>query len=175
MSLYFPHYIFEDFETIQILDIKANDENTFFQVQSNYSQNEDRPKLAPNQVLTFPVKIQTKDHYLYKDLCGKIEKLSFELTVKYNVDNHPADESCRPPPEESVNINGQFRCRHSGSSFQFTFLDVDGSVQHAAAIHPISDGTKGDKAPVLIALHGTGVSAISSADSYKYKNGAFYL
>ena len=154
----------ENFETIQILDIKANDENTFFQVE-----NEDRPKLEPNQVLTIPVKIRAIDDFDYEDLCGEGEKAAFKLRVKYAYENDPIRKSSRSPPVQSADIKGEFRCRHSGSSFQFTFLDVDGSVQHAAAIHPIFDGTKGDKAPVLIALHGTGVSASSSADSYKYK------
>ncbi|CAG2189140.1 unnamed protein product [Mytilus edulis] len=59
------------------------------------------------------------------------------------------------------------RCRKLKESFLFTFLDHDGSVQHAAAIYPLSD-CMGESCPVLLTLHGTTVPPQNQADSYKY-------
>lgn len=58
------------------------------------------------------------------------------------------------------------RCRQKGSSFLFSFIDQDGSVQHAAAVEPL--GTCYSEAcPVLLTLHGTTVPPQNQADSYK--------
>ena len=92
--------------------------------------------------------------------------------MKLDYSLFPNDIGKENPPTKHSIIKGEFRCRSRGSSFQFTLIDVDGSVQHAAAIHPIMSDSKPSeniKVPVVIALHGTGVSALSSADSYKYK------
>ncbi|XP_063426134.1 uncharacterized protein LOC134709942 [Mytilus trossulus] len=59
------------------------------------------------------------------------------------------------------------RCRKLKESFLFTFLDHDGSVQHAAAIYPLSN-CMGESCPVLLTLHGTTVPPQNQADSYKY-------
>ncbi|XP_063418740.1 uncharacterized protein LOC134701521 [Mytilus trossulus] len=59
------------------------------------------------------------------------------------------------------------RCRKLKESFLFTFLDHDGSVQHAAAIYPLSD-CMGESCPVVLTLHGTTVPPQNQADSYKY-------
>ena len=59
------------------------------------------------------------------------------------------------------------RCRKSHESFLFTFMDHDGSVQHAAAIEPIEDCVEGT-CPVLLTLHGTTVPPQNQADSYKH-------
>ncbi|XP_060070908.1 uncharacterized protein LOC132550832 [Ylistrum balloti] len=65
------------------------------------------------------------------------------------------------------------RCRKLGESFLFTFLDHDGSVQHAAAIAPII-GCGGATCPTLLTLHGTTVPPQNQADSYKVmRNGEF--
>ncbi|KAL3875128.1 hypothetical protein ACJMK2_038060 [Sinanodonta woodiana] len=58
------------------------------------------------------------------------------------------------------------RCRKSNESFLFTFIDHDGSVQHAAAIQPIKN-CRGSLCPVVLTLHGTTVPPQSQADSYK--------
>ncbi|XP_012559712.2 uncharacterized protein LOC100209092 isoform X1 [Hydra vulgaris] len=73
--------------------------------------------------------------------------------------------------EQEMLLN--LRCREVNQSFLFTFIDHDGSVQHAAAIQPLSPCLL-EKCPVLLTLHGTGVTAQNQADSYKYmKNGKF--
>lgn len=58
------------------------------------------------------------------------------------------------------------RCRKKRDSFLFTFLDHDGSVQHAAAIEPIG-ACPNNLCPVLLTLHGTTVPPQNQADSYK--------
>ena len=60
------------------------------------------------------------------------------------------------------------RCRTLSQSFLFTFVDHDGSVQHAAAIAPTGpcDG-ESDVCPVVLTLHGTTVPPQNQADSYK--------
>ena len=61
------------------------------------------------------------------------------------------------------------RCRAAeGQSFLFTFADHDGSVGAAAAVPPLRSCARGGGAcPVLLSMHGTGVSASDQADSYK--------
>ena len=46
------------------------------------------------------------------------------------------------------------RCRKRSESFLFTFLDHDASVQHGAAIVPLTSCFSGS-CPVLLTLHGT--------------------
>ena len=58
------------------------------------------------------------------------------------------------------------RCRKKRESFLFTFVDHDGSVQHAAAIEPIGS-CEGGVCPTLLTLHGTTVPPQNQADSYK--------
>ena len=55
--------------------------------------------------------------------------------------------------EQEMTLN--LRCREVKQSFLFTFIDHDGSVQHAAAIQPLSPCLL-EKCPVLLTLHGTG-------------------
>lgn len=60
------------------------------------------------------------------------------------------------------------RCRTLSQSFLFTFLDHDGSVQHAAAIAPLKTCTgELEFCPVVLTLHGTTVPPQNQADSYK--------
>ena len=60
----------------------------------------------------------------------------------------------------------KLRCRKSGESFHFTFVDHDGSVQHGAAVQPIGQCAR-VKCPVMLTLHGTSVPPQNQADSYK--------
>ena len=50
----------------------------------------------------------------------------------------------------------ELRCRSSAQSFLFTFLDHDGSIQHAAAVVPLKKCLI-DKCPVVLTNHGTGI------------------
>ena len=53
-----------------------------------------------------------------------------------------------------ITIN--LRCRASTQSFLFTFLDHDGSIQHAATVKPLKDCIM-EKCPVVLTNHGTGI------------------
>ena len=55
-------------------------------------------------------------------------------------------------PDRKFAIN--LRCRKRSHSFLFTFLDHDASVQHGAAIIPLTSCSSGI-CPVLLTLHGT--------------------
>lgn len=62
------------------------------------------------------------------------------------------------------------RCRDLSQSFVFTFIDSDGSVQHAGAVAPDTSAFSSATAfPVVLSLSGTSISASDSADSYKMK------
>lgn len=62
------------------------------------------------------------------------------------------------------------RCRTLSQSFVFTFVEADGSVQHAAAVAPNAHTTSFNKSfPVVLSLSGTSISASDGADSYKMK------
>ena len=72
---------------------------------------------------------------------------------------------------QSVQI--ALRCRKFRQSFLFTFVDHDGSIQHAAAVPPLQD-FPGGLCPTLLTLHGTTISPQNQADSYKQMvNGEF--
>lgn len=73
----------------------------------------------------------------------------------------------------SQEVEVVLRCRSSHQSFLFTFLDHDGSIQHAATVKPLRDCELAS-CPVLLSLHGTGVKAENQADSYKrMRNGKY--
>jgi len=55
-------------------------------------------------------------------------------------------------PDQKFVLN--LRCRKRSESFLFTFLDHDASVQHGAAIIPLTSCSSGI-CPVLLTLHGT--------------------
>lgn len=55
-------------------------------------------------------------------------------------------------PDQKIVLN--LRCRKRSESFLFTFLDHDASVQHGAAIIPLTSCSSGI-CPVLLTLHGT--------------------
>ena len=102
---------------------------------------------------------------------GQTRALAFEIIS----DSEKIMESCSPfdmklkisSSEGPVTYPLTLRCRKAGESFLFTFLDHDGSVQHAAAIAPIKSCEEGI-CPTLLTLHGTTVPAQNQADSYKH-------
>lgn len=51
-------------------------------------------------------------------------------------------------------------------SFLTSFVDHDGSIAQAGVILPIGSGVNVE-APVLLSLHGTGITPLSQADAYK--------
>lgn len=96
------------------------------------------------------------------------------VIVKVSSSNPQVSEQCEDiditlnfkTSEGQASLPLTLRCRKKRESFLFTFMDHDGSVQHAAAIEPI--GTcSGKTCPTLLTLHGTTVPPQNQADSYK--------
>eukprot|EP00041_Stephanoeca_diplocostata_P021451 m.500089 g.500089 ORF g.500089 m.500089 type:complete len:980 (-) comp21830_c0_seq2:232-3171(-) len=75
--------------------------------------------------------------------------------------------------EYSETINVALRCRQRGQSILSTFVDEDASLQRVAVVHPPAGTCTGNtttprvSCPVLLTLHGTGISASDSADAFK--------
>lgn len=76
--------------------------------------------------------------------------------------------------EGNQKFSVSLRCRKLHESFLFTFLDHDGSIQHAAAIYPLQDCSN-EVCPVVLTLHGTTVPPQNQADSYKYMVGGKFV
>ncbi|XP_055880964.1 uncharacterized protein LOC106057948 [Biomphalaria glabrata] len=108
--------------------------------------------IAPGQTKVVVISLELKDRTHGAQLTPTCTDIDLELKVQTS--------------EGSENVALVLRCRNKGSSFLFTFLDHDGSVQHAAAVEPI--GLCPDKiCPVFLTLHGTTVPPQNQADSYK--------
>lgn len=69
----------------------------------------------------------------------------------------------------SLPLQVELRCRSVQEPFVFTFIDHDGSVSSAAAVAPLGAASSAPSAglPVLLSVHGTGVSAQAQAEAYK--------
>ena len=116
------------------------------------------PVIAPGQIklVTVQLKIADKDKGVNTKLVDSCNENSIELELKIRTS------------EGTEKLNLKLRCRSKGSSFLFTFMDHDGSVQNAAAIEPLGECSGQRKScPVVLTLHGTTVSPQNQADSYK--------
>lgn len=119
---------------------------------------------------SFRVKSETSEFAIAP---GQIRPVRFELqAVSDDFVLLPCSELHLPvkisTSEGSRSLPVVLRCRSMTQSFLFTFLDHDGSVQHAAAIAPLKT-CKGELGfcPVVLTLHGTTVPPQNQADSYK--------
>ena len=148
--------------------------------KNSISVSNQQPKwheIYPNQISI--ISIYLDDEQVLK--CNAIPQVTTKLTLIFEIipqtktqteKTSETSEAQIVKKEEILNI----RCRKQGQSFKMTFIDIDGSIQHAAVIHPLINSNsnsateeKTAKYPILINLHGTGVSASDSADAYKFK------
>ncbi|OWF46589.1 uncharacterized secreted protein ARB_06907-like [Mizuhopecten yessoensis] len=113
--------------------------------------------IAPGQTVSVLFSLETADNGIVLTRCTTLNVI---LSITTSMGTIPF----------KVNL----RCRKPGESFLFTFLDHDGSVQHAAAIAPIS-GCGGAACPTLLTLHGTTVPPQNQADSYKVMRNGEYV
>ena len=104
--------------------------------------------IAPGQTIPIIAALSTDSNPIVSP-CSDVE-----LTLKISTSDGPLTQFFT------------LRCRKMQESFIFTFLDHDGSVQHAAAIRPLQTCSEG-MCPTLLTLHGTTVPAQNQADSYK--------
>jgi hypothetical protein len=143
-----------------------------------YSEFSEYPSIAPGQFTFIPLRIRQKTISLH---CSP----SFELALSASPTPSISSSDLLPLPSSHLLISNsitiQLRCRKSfGESFIFTFFDADGSVSHAGAIPPskicllerkaddCDDIASATGCPIVVASHGTGVTALSMADSFKY-------
>ncbi|KAK3251372.1 hypothetical protein CYMTET_39286 [Cymbomonas tetramitiformis] len=141
--------------------------------------------LAPGQVTSFPVVVEAgagrkrKGKVGRSDDCPKPTKVVVRASVATAASGEPVAVEQQEQVEATVTVT--WRCRRRGQSLLFTFLDADGSVQHAGVVHPPVGACQGPlpasqtaqqrvSCPVLLTLHGTGISASDSADAYKMKH-----
>eukprot|EP00117_Sycon_ciliatum_P018872 scpid32260/ scgid17292/ len=127
---------------------------------------EDLPQLpiAPGQLSTLVVQLSNKaGSEPGTDLngCPPPKRGQPDTYVQYSI--RIATSGVGKTHETRLNI----RCRNYTNSFLFTFIDHDGSVQHAAAIRPVGDCPESG-CPVMLSMHGTGVTPGNQADSYKH-------
>ncbi|XP_078345602.1 uncharacterized protein LOC144631097 isoform X1 [Oculina patagonica] len=109
--------------------------------------------IAPGQVRPIKITLEYKngkEQLFDNGICSDV-KLVFKISTNKG-------------PDQKFAIN--LRCRKGSESFVFTFLDHDASVQHGAAIAPLTACSSGI-CPVLLTLHGTTVPPQNQADSYK--------
>jgi len=129
------------------MSLEESSESSYFRVKSEKSEF----AISPGQIRPVRLELQTVDNEFVLDSCSQLQ-----LTIKVATS------------EGSRSREIVLRCRTLSQSFLFTFLDHDGSVQHAAAIAPVGscDGETG-VCPVVLTLHGTTVPPQNQADSYK--------
>lgn len=118
----------------------------------------ERPfSIAPGQTAHIPVQFKKTEEKISSGDCDQFNFVAKIITS-----------------DGVYSIPLEFRCRRSGQSFLFTFLDHDGSVQQAAAVEPIMECDT-DPCPVLLTLHGTTVPPQNQADSYKRMESEEYV
>lgn len=97
--------------------------------------------IAPGQVRPIKIALEYKNGQEQKTDDGVCSDVKLVLKI-----------STSKGQDKKIVIN--LRCRKRSESFLFTFLDHDASVQHGAAIAPLTACSSGF-CPVLLTLHGT--------------------
>eukprot|EP00759_Apiculatamorpha_spiralis_P019380 PhF_6_TR25452/c0_g1_i13/m.35213 len=119
-------------------------------------------RISPQQMTFIRVALQVADRKQVHSLCVKNGKIPIKLIVNSTA-------------SYTKSISVELRCRNVvKETFVMTFVDFDGSISHAAVRLPremnLDDLTEGGGKrlfPVVLTLHGTGVSANNQADAYK--------
>ena len=129
------------------VSLEESSESAPFRLKSEASEF----AIAPGQIRLINVQLQTFADDFVLSSCDQLP-----LSIKVSTS------------EGSRSLQILLRCRSMSQSFLFTFLDHDGSVQHAAAVAPL-DPCEGPSStcPVVLTLHGTTVPPQNQADSYK--------
>ena len=129
------------------VSLEESSESSYFRVKSDKSEF----AVAPGQMRPVRFELQTVTNEFVLSSCSQLQ-----LTIKVSTS------------EGSRSREIILRCRTTSQSFLFTFLDHDGSVQHAAAVAPVNpcEGET-EVCPVVLTLHGTTVPPQNQADSYK--------
>ena len=97
--------------------------------------------IAPGQVRPIKIVLEYKNRKEQKVDNGACSDVKLVIKISTNKGQ-----------DQKIAVN--LRCRKLSQSFLFTFLDHDTSVQHGAAIVPLTTCSSG-VCPVLLTLHGT--------------------
>jgi hypothetical protein len=120
-------------------------------------------RIAPGGVLVLPCRLALAAEALAACVAGVALPLSVRVWGRRR--GAAAEEASAPLPHS-------LRCRGRGQSAVMTFVDHDGSAASAALVLPLPRAWAPAPArgfPVLLSLHGTGVSGSGQADAYKTK------
>ena len=131
---------------LKITKVSVSDQTSGYSIQAEVINN--AFSIAPGQTRPVLVKLSSETPQI-NESC---EDIVVSLVMKTS--------------EGQATIPLTLRCRKKRESFLFTFIDHDGSVQHAAAIEPI-ESCMDNHCPTLLTLHGTTVPPQNQADSYK--------
>ena len=143
------------------------------------------PEIAPGQLIALPIRIRLR----LRDVCtAEVHSATGSAVERCNDAHWSAMISAGACPVRAhvtvtaVDPDGisvttalvmiELRCRKATEPFVFTFLDHDGSVASAAVVLPLSSKQPTARSPpqslpVILSLHGTGVSAQAQAEAYK--------
>eukprot|EP01046_Picozoa_sp_COSAG06_P011616 COSAG06_NODE_665_length_13274_cov_60.588534_7_plen_518_part_00 len=150
--------------TVSLLPAGAAEEG----VSSEAEEGEQGVLIAPGQLLLVPVVLTHQDPQ---------QPLKCALRLSVRLRGVPLGRGGgggggggSEAAEEPVWTNFEaleMECRKRGDSFRYSFIDHDGSVGEAGAVAPWGVDLP-QEVPIVLSLHGTGVSARSQADSYKF-------
>jgi predicted esterase len=130
------------------------------------------------RTISFPLQVSNEAKMFHEKCFGGPKKNDVEVISNFkilaNVVKHDQDDETG---EETLigTFSMKFRCRKlTSQSFLITYQDFDKSPAQSGIILPLN--LKKRKLmpsknffPILLSLHGTGVSPLSQADSHKYK------
>lgn len=143
------------------------------------------PGIAPGQLIALPLRIRLRPRdacYLnvHPDTDAHVEHcddMHWSTTMTTDVCPARAHITVNAVDENGVNVASapillELRCRKALEPFVFTFLDHDGSISSAAVVLPLYSKRSAAlsplaSVPVVLSLHGTGVSAQAQAEAYK--------
>ena len=127
--------------------------------------------LLPGQSVLFPLRLavadagcepqscQAKTQTIWTMNCATVPSLSLRLQAL-------AVASDGAAAVVTAGISIRLRCRSAREAFLYTFVDHDGSIQTAAAVATYAAAPL-PPVPVLLSLHGTGVTPENQAAAYK--------
>ncbi|CDF35242.1 unnamed protein product [Chondrus crispus] len=133
------------------------------------------PRIAPRQVHQLRIDFFTEPDFLNQTAAdGRLpESLNITIAVSYQI----ADAQ----HESLIELSFDVAVWSELTSYHFTYIDVDGSVQAAAVLPPrqncVGAPAGDDKCSVLLSTHGAGVDAVGRAwtESYQVQNQSWVL
>lgn len=143
--------------------------------QSSSDDHYPLPRIAPRQIRQLRLDLLADPTFLEKEAKSALPStIAVTVAVKYEFSEGVRYECV-------FDVNFDVAVWGSSHSYHFTYIDVDGSVQAAAVVPPMTECTNAhvgqDACPVLLSTHGAGVDALAGAwtDSYRSQNRSWVL